>query len=499
MLRILICVLSLAAPRLAAQTTELVAYLDGAQVVPPSGSTTTGFALVRITKPANTVDVFVHSDAAMVAVELRLGGKGQNGALVLALSPALNDTWVAQATVPAGTVTTLESGGAHLLASSSARPNGDMRGQVVPSRALRIIGFCNYLQVVPSTNSSATADWYCWLHEPENRIVYSGTTTLATSTARLMRGNAVQNGPLIANLKITGPNALGVTERLDPAFIADLQIGSAYIDHPTTLYPNGEIRGQLRLSAGDLVATANGAQVVPPTASTAQAVLSAELLVDTRVRLQWSGLPLTAGQSLVIRKAAAGQVGAVVTTISGPGSSGFTRALTSTEITDLRNGLWYASWLTNGTLYPDGEIRGQLTQIALPVPFGEAPRVVSGQRPVTSWQGRPIVGTTLRFLVLGGPTGQILPAALLLGTARLPQFPIDLAPIGMTGGAFLWHDLATSVPAILGVNGNGSIDAPIPFDLALRGGPVLASWVVPAPGTNPFGAVTTSALELRLQ
>jgi len=477
---------------LAAQTTELVCYFDGAQVVPPTPSTARGFALVRVAEPANLVDVFAYASGAGTSVELRTGGAGSNGPVVFPLVAGPNGTWTGAAVLAASLVTTLKSGGCYLQVASTAFPSGEVRGQVEASRATRVITYCNYLQVVPSTNSTATADWYLYLQEPENRLVYTGKCTLTNHSVRLMRGSAVQNGTLITNLKNSGPDSIGVTDRLSAADLADIKSGNAYIDHPTAIYPNGEIRGQLRLSAGDLLADADGSQVVPPTGSTAKVTVSASLLVDTRVRLDYQGITIGAGQSITIRKAAAGQVGPVVLTITTPGSPAFTRALSSPEINDLRAGLWYVSWLTNNSMYPDGEVRGQLRTATLPVSFGLGAPAATGERAVAAWQGRPVIGLGFRCEVRGAPAAAA-PCALLLGSGRLLPRPVDLAGIGMGGGCFLYHDLATSIPSVTAL-GNCGVDFTIPFVPALRGGSVFSSWAIAAPGSNAIGVVTSSAL-----
>ena len=492
-LRILAFVLSAS---LAAQTTEFVCYFNGAAVVPPTASNARGYALVRLIEPANSVDVFAFASANGTSAELRSGSIGTNGPVVFPLVAGPNGTWTGQAVLGASVVATLKSAGCHLQIASSSYPSGEVRGQVAAPRTTRVITFCNYLQVVPSTNSTASTDWYLYLREPDNRLLYTGKSTLANHRVRLMRGSAIQNGTLIANLSNSGPDSIGVTDTLSAADVADIKTGNAYIDHPTTLYPNGEIRGQLRVSAGDLLADADASQVVPPTGSTAKVTVSASLLVDTRVRLDYQGITIGAGQSITIRKAAIGQTGPVVLTITTPGSPAFTRVLSSPEINDLRAGLWYVSWLTNNSTYPDGEVRGQLRTAALPISFGEGAPAASGERAVAAWQGRPVIGLGFRCEVRGTPAAAA-PCALLLGAQRLPQ-PLDLTGIGMGGGCFIYHDLVTSIPTVTAI-GSAGIDFTIPFDQALRGGSVFTSWAIAAPASNAIGVVTSGALVFTVQ
>ena len=93
------------------------------------------------------------------------------------------------------------------------------------------------------------------------------------------RGAPGVNGPVLFDLGDPGSGTISRTwTGMAPADISDLLAGNLYINIHTAGRPAGEIRGQILPRTVDLVAfTANGAQVVPPNASSATASCTADL------------------------------------------------------------------------------------------------------------------------------------------------------------------------------------------------------------------------------
>ncbi|MEP7321832.1 MAG: CHRD domain-containing protein, partial [Saprospiraceae bacterium] len=151
-----------------------------------------------------------------------------------------------------------------------------------------------------------------------------------------------------------------------------------YTNVHSTLYPGGEIRGQLLPeSDGYYQANLTGIQEVPPVMTTAHAAIVADLIGNTLV-VTGSGKELSSGINVGIRQGGhfhigfPGQNGAIQielkpTVLDSAGTSiqylaiDNTFTLTADQIATLKAGQYYANIHTNQ--YAGGEIRGQVTRI----------------------------------------------------------------------------------------------------------------------------------------
>jgi hypothetical protein len=234
------------------------AQMSPAQEVPPPLSTATGSGALSL-DPENRKFSARITVTGMIATMAHIhnGAVGVNGEILFPLteSPAGSGTWVsaANATLTEAQLSTLMNGGLYFNAHSAAFPNGEIRGQIG-----RSVGFAsltgaeevppnNILPVLPPSTATGTGTLVI---NPTTRAA-SGSITLEGMTATMAHIHLAPpgvNGPIIVPLTLAGsgvwavpPNAVLSAEQLR-AF----KQGNLYYNAHSILFPDGEIRGQIR-------------------------------------------------------------------------------------------------------------------------------------------------------------------------------------------------------------------------------------------------------------
>src|SRR3954470_15381428 len=135
-------------------------------------------------------------------------------------------------------------------------------------------------QEVPPTASIGSGGCFGQLNQPGASFAVTCVHNVASATQmHIHRGAPGVNGPVIFDLGDPGSGTINATwTSMSPTDISDMIAGNLYVNIHTAGRPTGEIRGQILPRTVDLVAfTANGAQVVPPNASSATANCTADL------------------------------------------------------------------------------------------------------------------------------------------------------------------------------------------------------------------------------
>lgn len=463
-----------------AQISYFTATLDGAQEVPPVTTSGRGWSIVRFDASSSQVRIFVHTEnlTNVTAAHMHAAPSGVNGAVIVGLSSANGRDWSGTGTLSAANAAALLAGNTYVNAHTAANPGGEIRGQVVGAVATRLGAQLDGSQETPPNASTATGVGVAFLHEPDNRIVYTVRTQGLANVvaAHIHTGAAGVAGPVLEGITGGPTDYCGVTRRLSAAELAAAKADGLYFNIHTAAFPGGEIRGQIRVNVGDLRAEMLGANEVPPVVTNAFGSACLTINPDSTVtyRVTTAGLSATAGH---IHRGAVGVNGPVVVPfVGGPTVfAGTSAAQTATALADARGGLWYANVHTAAN--PGGEIRGQVRVARLPTPFGGACANSNGSLSQIGSVGFPCLGASFDVTLSGAAT--TAPAVLTIGGNRdnalgLP-LPLDLAVVG-AAGCFLFHDLAASINLASDANGCAGFPLAVPLVPALRGGHLYAQW-----------------------
>lgn len=493
--RVLAAILVCAA--LSAQVSHWSAHLDGSHVVPSVTTVERAWALLRFDASTSQAQVFVATPGALgsstLAVNLRQAAAGQNGPVVLPLSLAADRSWRGAGTLTSAQATALSNQGLYVEVVTPSQPAGELRGQFERPRTGRFAAALSGQQVAPPSSSSASGTCVAFLHEPENRLVFTIETTGVQSwtAAHLHIGAPGQNGPIaIVPLGVL-ETWRGVSDRLSDADVAALRAGQWYVDVHSVTFPNGELRGQLRPDLGShWIARCTGVEETPPNASTAICTSELTVLADDSVVLTgtYSGItPISAH----VHTGPAGTAGPILFTLNtSNGAVSGTYRPNATELANLRAGFWYVNVHSNA--FSQGEIRGQLGAAALPTTYGEGCRASNGMIPLGDVTDLGAIGSPIRLRVDGATCCTF--ALVCLGDDRTTALPLALRSVGIDAADCfaLTNVFATDLRPV-DTLGGADITLGVPFDPHLRGSAFQAQWLLFDPPANSAGFTVSNA------
>jgi hypothetical protein len=344
-----------------------------------------------------------------------------------------------------------------------------------------------------------------FLHRPDNRLVYLvDTTGLANVTAAHVHAGVVGvNGPVV--FPLNGSNGIygGVSPRLTAAQVAAATADGFYVNVHTAAFPGGEIRGQLASDLGNhFTARMEGAQEVPPAASPALGV--AEMSIDAAgvasIVVSYGGL-LGVPTASHIHLGAVGTNGGVAVPLTASGGQ-FVATFTpsSAQLTALRSGQWYVN--VHSTMFPGGEIRGQLGPATLPTTYGPSCPGSNGIRPEIGARRFAGLGTSVDIDVYGGlplTVGFLLQGLSRDATGGGLPLPAVFPAVGLNAPCFFLLDPMSTVLAFTDSRGNATRPWALPFLPGLRGLVVNAQWVLLDAAANPAGLVASNGLSMTIQ
>ncbi len=354
----------------------LSARMNGAQETPAVTTNAVGVAAFSLNATHDTMCVTMTVSGLsgpITGAHIHSGAPGVSGAVVLGLDAFLSGnnlsvTLTGSNLTPA-LLSDYLSGKMYINVHTSANPNGEIRGQIVPETDMEFVADMNGAQETPAvtTNAFALGTFALSKHNGKLliRVVADGLSG-AIMGAHLHMGAIGMSGGVVADLTsdIMGNT---IVASVDPTtFLADLLAGNIYINLHTAANPNGEIRGQLltdKKIAFD--AWIDGAQETP--AVTTNAIGLASVKLNTMMDTLWydvvlNGLSSTASGAH-IHTGAAGVAGGVAlnmsSNINGNRVTGMvTGATVMPLVSDLLKGNLYMNF--HNTANPNGEIRGQI-------------------------------------------------------------------------------------------------------------------------------------------
>lgn len=228
--------------------------INGVQEVPPPSPPSTGFGFnhtrVNGTLDSLSTTIFING-IAPTSVKIRLAPPGQIGPEIVDMGiSTMPGYYTKKYPITEQQLTEFVNGNFYINVTTTAHPDGELRGVMKNTlRKAYAFDLC-YKQVVPPTNSGALGvavasvdQANCYLNY---KMIHDGITTPIID-AHFAQGDFGMVGLPFHAMNNTGPIIAGsheIMSTLGPI----IEAGGTYVSIGTTAYPNGEIRGQVRRS-----------------------------------------------------------------------------------------------------------------------------------------------------------------------------------------------------------------------------------------------------------
>jgi hypothetical protein len=357
------------------------ARLDGAQEVPAVNTTANGTASFFLNNTRDTLCIKVTTyglSGPITAAHIHDGVAGVSGPPVVDLTSSINGgsivATVAGAQLTPTLIANLMARKHYINVHTTANPNGEIRGQILPETDWGFMVKLDGAQEVPAVATTGKGLGFFMLSQHMDRlsfnVVFDGLTGPVTAT-HLHGGLMGVGGGVMKDLGpyLSGNMISGQFDTLS-SLLSGLLHDSIYINIHTAAHPGGEIRGQLMMMPYmHYDAMMNGAQEVPAVATSAVGVgvFRMNYTFDSLwydIMVQGLSGPINAAH---FHKGAPSVSGGVIlgfpnTTIVGNEISGVfgPPQLTDSFIQFMNEGLIYTNVHT--TANPPGEIRGQVNR-----------------------------------------------------------------------------------------------------------------------------------------
>ncbi len=223
-----------------------VFHLEGGQEVPPVSTPERGGCFGRLdVGAAELVIDCSHNVTGATLIHIHKAAAGANGPPVFDLgSPAspVHATWAAMSV---GDIADLQAGLLYVNVHSAGRPDGAIRGQVLPRTVGNFVFALNGAQQVPPDGSGTTGACTADLNLAATDLAVACTHDVAMPTlAHLHRAPFGVNGTA-AFVFPSAASPLAVSAPLIPSLVAEMAAGFLYVNVHSVDSPDGEIRGQI--------------------------------------------------------------------------------------------------------------------------------------------------------------------------------------------------------------------------------------------------------------
>lgn len=228
-----------------AAPTRFVFHLSADQEVPPSGSTARGGCHGQLDSAARSLSlVCTHNVSSPAVAHIHRGLPGLNGPIVFDLGDPVSPIEATWTNMTPADVADLLAGRFYVNVHAAGRPDGEIRGQILPRTVDTFTFPANGAQEVPPNDSTASGTCSADLSNDGSFVGVRCTHDVDNVTStHLHAAPPGVDGPVIFTFPNTSPFAGDVP--LSPRLVADLAAGFLYVNIHSLDYDEGEIRGQL--------------------------------------------------------------------------------------------------------------------------------------------------------------------------------------------------------------------------------------------------------------
>jgi hypothetical protein len=225
---------------------RFVFQMSGAQEVPPTDSTARGGCYAQFSAVSSELAIVCTDNVSSPAIaHIHRGAAGATGPALFDLGDPASPivaTWTGM--TPAD-VADLLAGNLYVNIHASGRPDGEIRGQILPRTVDNFRFFANAAQEVPPTDSTHLGDCFADLADNAASVFVSCSHNVPSpSSTHLHSAPPGVDGPVVFDFPNTQTFANDVP--LTPRLVADFAAGFLYVNvHSLPDYEQGEIRGQL--------------------------------------------------------------------------------------------------------------------------------------------------------------------------------------------------------------------------------------------------------------
>jgi hypothetical protein len=224
---------------------HFVFHMSADQEVLGSDSTARGGCYGQLNAATATFSlVCTHNVAGAGVAHIHRAPAGANGDIVFDLhdpSSPIEATWTGM--TPAQ-IADLVAGNYYVNIHASGRPDGEIRGQILPRTVDNFSFPATADQEIPPTDSTATGNCFADLaNDAQSLFVSCSHNVDDVIDNHLHAAPPGQDGLVVFHYPTTNP--FSGTTPLTPRLIADFAAGFLYVNIHSTDYETGEIRGQL--------------------------------------------------------------------------------------------------------------------------------------------------------------------------------------------------------------------------------------------------------------
>jgi hypothetical protein len=268
--------------------------LDAQQVLPSTNSSAKGVASLMMSKNRDSVTInmsLINLSSTITSVGLYYGSANVNGTLVMSLTTFLNGnklTTDLTGLSVSNNRTKFFNEDLYILVTTSAYPNGEIRGQVKLETDISYTADLSGMSVIPTVLGSAYGVGAFSLSLSKEKLDYKiicQDMTGSITSAKLHYGSAAVNGAVAIDLSasISG-NVISGSITPTSQLLDSLAKGHIYLNVSTANNSNGELRSQLIHHKGiSFKVEGNGSEMVPPVSSSGKglAILRLSSSLDT--------------------------------------------------------------------------------------------------------------------------------------------------------------------------------------------------------------------------